>query len=142
RPMRVVVGLCTGPIGRMIAQLARVARAARVRVIEPNPARLETALVLGADSSHSGYREALDATNGRGEDYVIEATNSPDGPEHAAQVARIGGRITLVGIPIGDRITLSAANLRRKGLTIKLSRRMGHVYPRAIELVAQGRVNI
>jgi L-iditol 2-dehydrogenase len=37
---------------------------------------------------------------------------------------------------------MSAANARRKALIIKLSRRMGHVYPRAIELVSQGRVDI
>jgi L-iditol 2-dehydrogenase len=37
---------------------------------------------------------------------------------------------------------MSAANARRKGLIIKLSRRMGQVYPRAIELVRSGRVDI
>ena len=126
----------------MIAQVARVAGAGHVRLIEPNASRRQAALSLGADSVYAGYQEMLDATSGRGEDYVIEATNSPEGPEHAALVARIGGRVTLVGIPTGDQITLSAANLRRKGLTIKLSRRMGHVYPRAIELVTQGRVNL
>jgi L-iditol 2-dehydrogenase len=126
----------------MIAQVARVAGAAHVRLVEPNPSRREAALRLGVDTVHADYREALDAAGGRGEDYVLEATNSPDGPEHAAQVARIGGKVTLVGIPDGDVFTMSAANARRKGLTIRLSRRMGDVYPRAIELVAQGRVNI
>jgi L-iditol 2-dehydrogenase len=142
RPMSGVAVLGGGPIGLMLAQVARVAGAGHVRLIEPNPSRREAALALGVDSVHAGYREALDATNGRGEDYVIEATNSRDGPEHAAQIARIGARVTLVGIPNGDEFTMSAANARRKGLTIRLSRRMGHVYPRAIELVAQGRVNI
>src|SRR5207253_1050485 len=111
------------------------------RLIEPNASRREAALSFGADSVHASYREALEASNGRGEDVVIEATNSSEGPEHAAQLARIGGRVTLVGIPEGNEFTLSAANARRKGLTIRFSRRMGHVYPRAIELVAQGRVN-
>jgi L-iditol 2-dehydrogenase len=31
---------------------------------------------------------------------------------------------------------------RRKGLTIMMSRRMKHVYPRAIELAVQGRVDL
>jgi L-iditol 2-dehydrogenase len=31
---------------------------------------------------------------------------------------------------------------RRKGLTIRLSRRMKHVYPRAIRLVRQGLVDL
>ena len=142
KPMSGVAVLGGGPIGLMIAQVARVVGAAHVRLIEPSPSRREAALALGADTVHADYREVLDATHGRGEDVVIEATNSTDGPEHAAQVARIGGRVTLVGIPNGDEFTMNAANARRKGLILKFSRRMGHVYPRAMQLVAQGRVNI
>jgi L-iditol 2-dehydrogenase len=142
RPMSGVAVLGGGPLGLMIAQVARVAGAGHVRLIEPIASRREAALALGADSVHADYREALDASNGRGEDYVIEATNSPDGPEEAAQVARIGGRVTLVGIPDGDCFTLSAANARRKGLILRFSRRMGHVFPRAMAIVAQGRVQL
>jgi L-iditol 2-dehydrogenase len=142
RPGSGVAVLGGGPIGLMLAQVAKAAGAAHVRLVEPNPWRREAARLLGADWVHADYREAVEATNGRGEDYVLEATNSADGPEHAAQVARIGGKVTLVGIPDGDRFTMTAANARRKGLTIRFSRRMGHVYPRAIALVAEGRVNI
>ena len=142
KPMSGVAVLGGGPIGLMIAQVARAAGAAHVRLIEPNRSRREAALSLGVDSVHADFREALAATDGRGEDYVIEATNSADGPEHAAQVARIGGRVTLAGIPEGDRFTMTAANARRKGLILKFSRRMGHVYPRAIELISQGRVDL
>jgi L-iditol 2-dehydrogenase len=142
KPMTGVAVVGGGPIGLMIAQVAKVAGAAHVRVVEPNAFRREAALELGADSVHADYREVLDVTGGRGEDVVIEATNSGEGPEHACRIARIGGRVTLVGIPDTDAFTLNAANVRRKGLTIKLSRRMGRVYPRAIALVEQGRVNI
>ena len=50
----------------------------------------------------------------------------------AVSAARIGGRMVLVGIPDGDRYVLPAAEARRRGLSIKFSRRMGVVYPRAI----------
>ena len=142
KPMSGVTVLGAGPIGLMLAQVARVCGAAHVRVVEPRAARRAQALALGADSVHEHHSEILELSGGRGEDNVLEATTSPDAPEQAAQVARIGGRVTLVGIPDGDRFTLSAANARRKGLIIKLSRRMGRVYPRAIELVGTGRVNI
>jgi L-iditol 2-dehydrogenase len=142
KPMSGVTVLGAGPIGLMIAQVARACGASHVRIVEPRASRRAQALQLGADSVHEHYSEILDVTNGRGEDYVLEATTSPDAPEQAAQVARIGGRVTLVGIPDGDRFEMSAANARRKALIIKLSRRMGHVYPRAIELVSSGRVNI
>ena len=142
KPMSGVVVLGAGPIGLMIAQVARVCGASHVRVVEPRAARRAQALALGADSVHEDISEILKLTGGRGEDYVLEATTSPDAPEQAAQVARIGGRVTLVGIPDGDHFHMSAANARRKALIIKLSRRMGHVYPRAIKLVQQGRVDI
>lgn len=142
KPMSGVTVLGAGPIGLMLAQVAKVCGAGHVRVVEPRAARRAQALALGADSVHEHSSEILDLTGGRGEDNVLEATTSEDAPEQAAQIARIGGRVTLVGIPDGDRFTLSAANARRKALIIKLSRRMGRVYPRAIALVLQGRVNI
>jgi hypothetical protein len=42
----------------------------------------------------------------------------------------------------GDRTTFSAALARRKGLTLVLARRMGEVYPRAIDLAARGLVDL
>ncbi len=48
----------------------------------------------------------------------------------------------LVGIPEGDQFTLNASLVRRKGLTIKLSRRMGHVYARAVQMVQRGQVDL
>jgi L-iditol 2-dehydrogenase len=135
-----------GPIGLLIAQAARAAGALRVRVVEPLAWRRAVALALGADTVHADYREVLTATAdgelGPGEDCVFEATNSAEGPEHAARIARIGGRVTLVGIPEDDRFMLTASNARRKGLTVRFSRRMGHIYPRALELVRQQRVRL
>ena len=48
----------------------------------------------------------------------------------------------LVGICPEDRIPLAASTSRRKGVTIKLSRRMKHVYPRTIALVERGMVDL
>jgi L-iditol 2-dehydrogenase len=72
----------------------------------------------------------------------MEATNSPLAFGDAVKTARIGGRVILVGIPDGDTYTLPAAEARRRGLKIKFARRMGQVYPRAIELVASGRIDV
>ena len=87
-------------------------------------------------------RALIEATAGSGADIVIEATDTSEGPDVACQVVRIGGRVVLVGIPDGDRFSLTASVARRKGLTVKFSRRMGHVYPRAIRLVASGKVKL
>ena len=53
-------------------------------------------------------------------------------------MTRPGGRVVLVGIPSDDRLAMKHSTARRKGLTIKLCRRMKHTYPRAIRLVEQG----
>jgi L-iditol 2-dehydrogenase len=60
----------------------------------------------------------------------------------ALRLARPGARVVLVGIPDGDRTTFSAALGRRKGLTLVMARRMGEVYPRAIDLAARGLVEL
>jgi len=135
-----VVG--AGAIGLYLLQVARVAGAGEIHVLELLEYRRQKAKELGADAVHSTPEELLAATKGRGTDIVLEATDSPQGPEDACAVARIGGKVVLVGIPDGDRFSLTASQVRRKGLSIKLSRRMGHVYPRAIQLVASGRVNL
>ena len=73
---------------------------------------------------------------------MIEATDSSHGFEHAARSARIGGRLVIVGIPENNQYVLSGAESRRKGLSIKFSRRMPEVYPRAIALTQSGRVKL
>ncbi|MBK1696412.1 zinc-dependent alcohol dehydrogenase [Rhodovibrio salinarum] len=131
-----------GPIGLMLLQLARHAGVGRIYAVDPVDYRAEAARQHGADAVAAHVDAIADLTDGRGTDLVLEATNSPDGAQHAVDAARIGGRILLVGIPDGDRYNLTAASARRKGLEIKFARRMGHVYPRAIQLVAEGRVDV
>lgn len=131
-----------GPIGLLMIELARLAGVGRIYAVDPVGYRHEMAGTLGADQTGPDHRAIAGWTEGRGADLVLEATNVPTGFQHAAEAARIGGRIVLVGIPEGDTYSLTAGLARRKGLTVKFSRRMGHVYPRAIELVASKRVDV
>jgi L-iditol 2-dehydrogenase len=50
--------------------------------------------------------------------------------------------VVIVGISSADRTTFTASPARRKGLTIKISRRMNRVYPEAIRLVEAGLVDV
>lgn len=131
-----------GAIGLLLLQVAKTAGVGETLAVEPVAERRQAALDLGADRAVGSAAELLDATGGRGVDLVLEATDSREGFQLAAEAARIGGRVVLVGIPEGNTYTLSASLARRKGLNVKFSRRMGHVYPRAIELVARGRVDV
>src|SRR5438105_2302702 len=70
------------------------------------------------------------ATGGRGVDVVFEVAGAPDTPEQAVQIAKPLGTIVIVGICAENRTTFTATSSRRKGLTIKISRRMKHIYRR------------
>lgn len=132
-----------GPIGLGILQLLKLAGVGTIIAIDPQSHRTHLARNLGATFSGSDVSAVLDHSDGLGCQLVIEASNSPMGYADAVTAARIGARVVLVGIPDGNVYTnLSAAEARRRGLTVKFSRRMGHVYDRAIALVDQQRVDV
>jgi len=140
--MDTVAVLGAGPIGLLVAQVARAAGAGACVVVDPQADRTEVAARLGVDHVGEGPVAIAEWTDGRGADVVIEATNAPEGFEHAVESVRIGGTVVLVGIPAGNAYELTASTARRKGLTVKWCRRMGDVYPRAIRLVETGRVDL
>lgn len=140
--MDTVAVLGAGPIGLLIAQVAREAGAGTCVVVDPLEYRTAVAEQIGADRTAQHHEAIARWSHDRGADVVIEATNEPAGFEHAVESARIGGKIVLVGIPEGNEYTLTASRARRKGLSIKFCRRMGDVYSRAIELVEEGRVDL
>ena len=134
-----------GTIGLYILMLAKISGAAQTFVIEPLAYRREIALRLGATKvfeNVAAYMEYSNSVDGADVDVAIEATTSPDGPDQATQVVKVGGKVILVGIPDGDTFSLTASMVRRKGLTLKMSRRMNHVYPRAIQLVESGLIDV
>jgi L-iditol 2-dehydrogenase len=135
-----------GPIGLLILQLVQLSGAGQVFASDRFPWRLVMAHALGAVPINAvdddPVRAVASATNGRGADVVIEAAWADESVAQAASMARLGGRVVLVGIPGDDRLAMQHSTARRKGLTIRLSRRMKHVYPRAIRLVQAGRVDL
>ncbi len=141
----VVVG--AGPIGLCAVQLARVAGAGRVVAVEPLAHRREAAAGLGADvvldpADPDLLTRLAEATGGRGADLALEIAGTDDAVRIACEAVRPGSTVVLAGIPDEDHTTFPASTARRKGLTLRLSRRMGDVYPRAIALVADGRVDV
>ena len=73
---------------------------------------------------------------------AFEAAGDSEAIETAVAAVKPGGRVVLIGIPREDRIAFIASQARRKDLDIKVIHRMKHTYPRAIQLVQSGRVNM
>lgn len=136
-----------GPIGLLLLQLARQSGAQPIYVVDQFDWRLALAAQYGGIpinfSQVDPVRAIMDASGGRGVDVGIEAAWADHSVQQTAEVARMGGRLVLVGIPgASDKIEIKHSTARRKGLTIRVSRRMKHVYPRAIRLVESGAVDL
>jgi L-iditol 2-dehydrogenase len=97
-------------------------------VFQPDPMVPETAI--------------LEATGGRGLDVAFEVAGTQGAVDDAFTAVMPGGKVILAGIPGEDCTSFSASVARRKGLTIKLIRRMKNTYPRAIRLVSGGQVDV
>jgi L-iditol 2-dehydrogenase len=143
----VVAVIGCGPIGLCLVQLARVAGAGRIVAVEPLAHRRAAAASMGADVVLDATADDIDAalaeaTGGRGADVAFEAAGTDPGVGLAVKAARSGGRVILAGIPGQDSTTFPASVARRKGLTLKLSRRMKAMYPRTTRLVDQGLVDV
>ena len=144
--MRVGVFGC-GPIGLFLIRLARVSGATTIVATDVLPHRLAAAREAGASATAlvaggSERGELLAATGGHGVDVAFEAAGENDAVETSIALAAPAGTVVIVGIPSADRTAFTASTARRKGLTIKLSRRMNRVYPEVIRLVEAGNVDV
>jgi 2-desacetyl-2-hydroxyethyl bacteriochlorophyllide A dehydrogenase len=98
----VVIG--GGPIGLLVALVAKQT-GARVLVSEVNPYRLNLARDLGLDVVNPKEEDlnelVLKRTDGTGADVVFEVTGTAPGAAVMSQLARVRGRIVIVGV-FGD----------------------------------------
>jgi threonine dehydrogenase-like Zn-dependent dehydrogenase len=60
----------------------------------------------------------------------------------ALDLVRRGGTVTLVGIAEQPGIPLDTIKIVRTGLTVRSSFRYAHVHPAALQLAAEGRVDL
>ncbi len=142
-----VAVLGAGSMGLTVLQMARVAGAGEIYVTDKLDPRLRMASKFGATEvinvSHGGAVEPIkDLTGGQGVDVVFEAAGAPETPWEAVEIAKPGGAVILIGIPEEDKISFAASPARRKGLTIRMIRRMKGTYPRSIDLVSKGMVDV
>ncbi len=141
----VVMG--AGCIG-LVSMMALKARGvSEVYVVDIMEKRLEKALELGADGVINGAKEdvlerALQLTDGKGMDLVVETAGTEITTRQAIQIAKKGSNIVLVGYSKTGEMTLPMSLVLDKELTFKTVFRYRHIYPLAIDAVASGKVNL
>jgi L-iditol 2-dehydrogenase len=137
-----------GPIGLLIVQLARTSGAISVIAVDRLAHRVEAARGCGADYAilAEGREETAQVRKSIGDrqsvDVAFEVAGEQDAVDAAIELAAPAARVILVGIPADDRTSFGASTARRKGLTIKLVRRMKNSYARAIQLVQGGAIEV
>ena len=136
-----------GPLGLLVVQLARLSGATAILATDKLSHRVEAARLLGARHAFlaQGGDEIdsiLSATEGRGVDVAFEVAGDEKAVDMAFAAVKAAGKVVLAGIPSDDRTSFQASVARRKGLTIKMVRRMKNTYPRAIRLVESGLVDV
>jgi L-iditol 2-dehydrogenase len=124
-PGDVVAVLGAGPLGLMLARLARL-RGATVLCLGRRPERLATALQLGAAATLDleGAADPVEwlrrqVPGGRGADRVIEAVGRTEAWELAIRLARPGGVVNLFGgCPSGTSVAVDTSRLHYDALTL------------------------
>jgi L-iditol 2-dehydrogenase len=141
-----VLVIGAGMIGLLTLQAARAAGCARVFVADVDATRLELARQVGADEvlHHSGAElasEVMRLTGGRGVDIALEAVGRNETVASAIDCTRKGGTVTLIG-NIMPEVTLPLQKVVVRQLKLQGSCASSGEYPEAIELIANGKIQV
>jgi (R,R)-butanediol dehydrogenase/meso-butanediol dehydrogenase/diacetyl reductase len=142
--LAVVVGV--GTIGLAVAALARLAGAARVVAVDPDPDRRELACTLGADAALAPGDDLMawlaDHGHGLGADVVYECAGHPRAMAASLAAVRVGGSVVVVGV--SNRVDdLRPAALVGKQLTVHGA--LGYTVADvrlALDLMAEDRIRV
>src|SRR6185295_3310767 len=126
-----------GTIG-LVSAAAAIGMGARVIVVDPVPLRRKIAMKLGAeavDPSDGNVIERIaDMTSGGG-DLVIEAAGHASSLANVFEYAKPEGRVSMVGINIGQKFPVKLGKIQIKNLTVKGCIGSPGVWPSAIRFL-------
>lgn len=138
-----------GPIGLFAIGVARAAGATQVFASDVSPYRLDLARRMQADAVIDVSRENFgdrvrELTGGRGLDGVLEMSGNPGAVRDGLAALRMGGRMSMLGLPTEpfeldwNRLVIF------KGITLHgiIGRRMYETWVQMDQLLASGRLDI
>ncbi len=136
----------SGPDGLTILCAARENGASATYVSDLMPERLEAARRMGAtetwNAKEGDFLEFLaERTSGRGVDVAIEAAGAVAAVQQVFRAPCIHGKAVILGIPPVDEVPVDMTAARRKELTVTAARRTVGKYDRALQLIADGKID-
>lgn len=138
--------LGVGPIGLSVLLAARAAGAGAVYVTDKIDDRVGIARKAGASWAGNPDREDIGARitglAPGGVDAVFECCGDQSALSQAVDLLRPGGRLFIIGIPTGDRISFDVHILRRKELSLHNVRRQRFCVREAIDLIRNKQVDM
>lgn len=135
-----------GMIGLLTLQAAKAAGCSRVLTADIDQTRLNLAKQVGADevlhlSGPSLTAQVMRLTDGRGTDITLESVGRNETVAAAIDCTRKGGTVTLIGNTASE-VTLPLQKVVTRQLRLQGSCASAGEYPRAIELVASGKIQV
>jgi threonine dehydrogenase-like Zn-dependent dehydrogenase len=125
---------------------ARAAGVGAVYVTDKIDGRVEVAREAGASWAGNPDREdiivRMKSLAPGGLDSVYECCGDPSAFSQAVDLLKLGGRLLIIGIPAGDRISFDIHSLRRKELSLQNVRRQRFCIREAIDLIKNKQVDV
>jgi L-iditol 2-dehydrogenase len=129
-----------GPIGLLMAQVARALGATAVAVSDVNERRLalaaRTAATQVVDVSTSSLQDKVGEV-----DVFVECSGNPAALSSGINCVRRAGTVTLVGMSPQQTVEIPIAVMQAREITLVPTFRFANVYPAAIELVASAAID-
>ncbi len=136
-----------GPIGLVTMLVARAFGATTAYLIDRLPSRLALGASLGATatidaSAADAAARIAELTDGAGADFVFDASGSSAACASAPTLAARGGSVTIIGWPEKSTFPYPVELIIEKELDVHGTNRYANAFPRAISLLASGKVDI
>ena len=146
QPGDVAVVQGAGPIGIFTALCALAGGCSRIIITDIQQPKLDLAASLGAITPVNVAKQnvvevALDVTGGWGADIVFEATGNTSAAASVFGPLCPGGRVVFIGMPEGP-VPMDIVAAQVKEAHIETVFRYTNVYPRALALMASGKLDV
>lgn len=137
-----------GPVGLIVAELARALGATHVAVVEPNAYRRGKAEERGATGLHPddnvvGWAREVTGHRG-GVDVAFECSGVAGALATLLKACRTEGQVVMVGHP-GSPVAIDiAADINKRGITLRgiFGRRLWDTWEQSVQLVGSGRLQL